>query len=129
MANETECRLPARRLDRMTTIPEPHLVTRSLKVTEMVCPKCDEIIVDALSGLGGMRQVQPEWRKNRVTVTYDLRRVRIQEVEIVLEEIGYRPDPQFFHRAKRDWTHFTEKNERDNLKHIAPCCSKPPVGR
>ena len=112
----------------MAKTHEPHPVTRTLKVTEMVCRECGEIITDAILAMTGIQDVQPDWRKNKVTLTYDLRTVRIQEVEKLLTEIGYPPDPGFFHRKKRDWIHFTEKNEVDNLRHVAHCCSKPPVG-
>ncbi len=112
----------------MTTTHDTHPVTRTLKVTEMVCPECNAIIADALKALDGVQAVNPDWRKNVVAVTYDLHKVRVQEVEKLLAEIGYPPDPDFLHRKKRDWLHFTEQNEADNLKHVGHCCSKPPVG-
>ncbi len=112
----------------MATMHETHFVTRTLKVTGMVCSGCAGIITDAVAGLDGIREVKPDWKRNSVTVTYDLYRVRAQEVEKILAEIGYPPDPGLFHRTKRDWLHFTEQNEVDNLKHVAHCCSKPPAG-
>lgn len=110
------------------TTHDAHQVTRTLKVTEMVCPECDAIIAEALSALGGVSRVEADWNRNRVTVAYDLHRVRLQEVEKLLAEIGYPPDPGLFQRKKREWLHFTEQNEADNLKHVGHCCSKPPVG-
>ena len=108
--------------------PTSHPVTRTLKVTEMVCVECEKIIAEALPALGGVSHVQSDWQSGEVTVTYDLYRLRIQEVEKLLSEIGYPPDAVFFQRKKRDWLHFTEKNEYDSLKHVGHCCSKPPVG-
>ena len=107
---------------------EHHPVSHSLKVEEMVCPECEEIIADALSELQGVGKVDSEWKKGEVTVTYDLHKTRIQDVEKLLSDIGYPPASGFFARKKRDWVHFTEKNEVDNLKHQAHCCSKPPSG-
>jgi copper chaperone CopZ len=104
-----------------------HQVTRTLKVTEMVCTECDNIIAEALSALNGVTHVQSDWRNNTVTVTYDLFRVKVQDVEKMFYEIGYPPDSGFFQRKKRDWLHFTEKNELDNLKYVGHCCSKPPA--
>ncbi|MBF0590079.1 MAG: heavy-metal-associated domain-containing protein [Magnetococcales bacterium] len=112
----------------MTTDHQPHPVTHTLKVMEMVCPECDEIIEDAVSILDGVSEVNGDWRNNSVTVTYDLQQVRIQEVEKLLTEIGYPLDGGFLQRKKRDWIHFTEQNEIDNLNHVAHCCSKPPAG-
>lgn len=111
----------------METSDRSHLVTRTLKITEMVCSGCDEIITDAVATLAGVQAVKPNWRKSLLSVTYDLQKVRIQEVEKILTEIGYPPDSGFFHRTKRGWLHFTERNERDNLKHVGHCCSKPPA--
>lgn len=112
----------------MTTSDQTHNVTRTLQVEEMVCVECDEIITEALSMLGGVVKVESKWQKGLVTITYDLQKTRIQEVERLLTEIGYPPQNGYFARKKRDWIHFTEKNELDNLKHVGHCCSKPPVG-
>ncbi len=112
----------------MAVTDETHPVTRTLKVMEMVCPECSEIIGDGLSGLPGVQRVDSDWRRNKVTVTYDLYRVRAHEVEKLLADIGFPPHSSFPHRWMRDWIHFTEQNEVDNLQHVAHCCSRPPVG-
>ena len=112
----------------MITTHQPHPVTHRLKVEEMVCVECEEIIADGLTALNGVINVDSEWRKGAVIVTYDLHNTRIQDVEKLLSDIGYPPDRGFLSRKKRDWIHFTEKNEVDNLKHVGHCCSKPPVG-
>mgnify|MGYP000642564571 CR=1 FL=1 len=112
----------------MATTNDTHPVTRTLKVTEMVCPECDAIVADGLSALDGVQKVEADWKKNSVTVTYDLLKVRAQAVEKLLAEIGYPPDPGCFRRKKRSLLHFTGQNEADNLKHGGHCCSKPPVG-
>ncbi|MBF0381674.1 MAG: heavy-metal-associated domain-containing protein [Magnetococcales bacterium] len=103
-------------------------VTRNLKVTEMVCDECSNIIAEALQALGGVSHVQSDWQHNKVTVTYNLYQVKIQEVEKLLLEIGYPPAEGFLQKTKREWLHFREKNEMDSLKHVGHCCSKPPVG-
>lgn len=113
----------------MGTAQEQQLVTRTLKVSEMVCPECDAIIVEALSAMNGVLQVKADWRTNQVHVTYDFPMVRIQDVEKILTEIGYPPDSGILHGWKRGWLHFTEQNAIDHLKHVAPCCNKPPPAR
>ncbi len=111
----------------MTTTHKAHPVTRTLKTTGMACDGCEEIITEGLEALTGTGSVTADWRKNRVTVTYDLTRVRFQEVEKLLADIGYPPDDGFIQRKKRQWLHFTEQNQVDHLKHVPHCCSKPPV--
>jgi copper chaperone CopZ len=112
----------------MTTTHEPHLVWRKLNIQEMVCVECEEIIADALSMLDGVSRVTSNWKKGLVTVEYDLHKTKIKEVEKLLSDIGYPLANGFFANRKRDWVHFTEENEINNLKHTGHCCSKPPVG-
>ena len=112
----------------MAATHDPHPVTRTLTVSGMVCEGCARIVVEGVEGLTGAGSVAADWRRNRVTVTYDLKRVRIQEVEKLLADIGYPPAQGFFQRQRRRLLHFAEQNERDNLKHVGHCCSKPPPG-
>ncbi|MBF0369115.1 MAG: heavy-metal-associated domain-containing protein [Magnetococcales bacterium] len=112
----------------MTPSTKRHLVTRSLTVTEMVCPECEEIITEGLGALSGVQEVKACFGDNQVTVTYDLFETHFGEVEHFLTEISYPPADGFIQRKKRDWIRYTEKNELDNLNHKAPCCSKPPTG-
>ena len=73
----------------MTKPHETHEVIRTLQVMAMVCPECDASIAEALMVLDGVTKVVADWRKNLLTVTYDLRKVRIKDVETLLAEIGY----------------------------------------
>ncbi|MBF0445097.1 MAG: cation transporter [Magnetococcales bacterium] len=112
----------------MATTQEAYLVTRTLKVEEMVCVECEEIIAEALTMLSGVTAVDSNWEKGQVTASYDLHKTHIQELEKLLSDIGYPPSKGFLARKMRDWIHYTEKNEVDNLKHVGHCCSKPPAG-
>lgn len=94
----------------------------------MVCPECERIIDEAMTMLSGVQNVTSNWEKNTVVAIYDLNLTRFHELTELLADIGYAPDNGFFQRTKRDWIHFTEKNEVDNMKHVGHCCSKPPVG-
>lgn len=111
----------------MRSYPD-YFVTQTVKVTGMVCHECATIVTEALLALDGVEKVQSHWQKNRLTMTYDLNRVTIQKVEKLLADIGYPADPGFFQRKKRDWIRFAEQNALDIVKHVQPCCSKPPVG-
>jgi copper chaperone CopZ len=112
----------------MATQKEMHLVTRTVKIENIVSIDCEDIIADALTILEGVTNVAVNRAKGNVTVTYDLQKTQIQEVEKLLIEISYPASMDFLARKTREWLHYTEKNELDNLKHVGHCCSKPPKG-
>lgn len=102
-----------------------HPVTRTLKVTGLDAA-AEEVVVAGMSALPGMLSVAVERPEGRLTVIYDLYRLRLAAVEAGLEELGHPPDSSFLQRKKRDWMRYTEQNEYDNLKHEAHCCSQSP---
>lgn len=110
----------------MTTLHEPHLVTRTLTVTEMICSECGDAIEDGLAALDGVVNVVTDWRYDSITLTYDLTRVRLQEVENLLTELGFPPDPTLFGQLRREWLHFIEQNELDHLNAPPPNFTEPP---
>ncbi|MBF0214705.1 MAG: heavy-metal-associated domain-containing protein [Magnetococcales bacterium] len=101
-------------------------VTHAWKVAGMVCAECAEIITEGLNALDGVQTVVIHWHRNRVIVTYDLRRVRIDALEKVLTEIGFPPDPGFFQRRRREWFRFVDQNILDACQHRGACCNKAP---
>ena len=46
----------------MNRYQTPHLVTHSIKVTEMVCPECERIIAEALTVLDGVVNVTSNYK-------------------------------------------------------------------
>ena len=112
----------------MTITNKDNPVIRIVRVTQMVCPECSSIIYDGLIGLPGVQKVVSDWHRNKVTVTYNLHKVRALDVEKLLDDIGYPPHPGFLYRFKREWIHFIEQNQFDNLKHLEHCCNRPPAG-
>lgn len=105
---------------------EPYAVTHELKIAGMVCAECAEIIADGLIALQGVLKVTTNWHRSRITVTYDLNRVVLNDLEKILTEIGFPPDPGFFQTKKRTWIRFVDQNTRDALKHRGVCCNRPP---
>lgn len=101
-------------------------VTHALKIAGMVCAACAEIITEGLTALQGVRRVDADWRRSRVSVTYDLTQVRLEALEKLLTEIGFPPDPGLPHRLRRDWWRFADQNTLDHCTHRSACCSKPP---
>ncbi|MEG3637633.1 heavy-metal-associated domain-containing protein [Magnetococcus sp. PR-3] len=112
----------------MSTAHKTHPVTRRIRVFDMVCPECEKIIAEGLLVLDGVIEVESDWDKGEVCVTYDLFQVHVQDIEKLLIEIGYPLQDTFWAQTKQAWIHYTEKNEIDNLHHKAHCCSKPPAG-
>ncbi|MBF0164417.1 MAG: heavy-metal-associated domain-containing protein [Magnetococcales bacterium] len=92
----------------------------------MVCAACAEIITEGLTALQGVLRVDADWHRSRVTVTYDLKQVRLEALEKLLTEIGFPPDPGLPHRLRRDWWRFVDQNTLDHCQHRSACCSKPP---
>ncbi len=107
----------------------PHLVTRTISLAQMAGTDCEECVTEALSLVDGVQKIAADWKQGLVTVTYDLHVTRLNEVEKILVDIGYSLADGFMATRKREWQHYTEKNEMDNLKHVAHCCSKPPQGK
>ncbi len=105
---------------------DAYRVTHQFKLTQTVCLECEEIIQDGLLAIDGVVCVNVDWHAGLLTVTYDIHKVRMDALEIILTEIGFPPDRGFFQRQKRAWMRYTDQNLFDSLKHQAACCSKPP---
>jgi len=105
-----------------------HPVTRIIKVSSMSRPDCEQAISKALSALGGVLEVRPDYHKDQVEVVYDLRRIRLERLEEQLVELGYPLRSGFWAGRRRGFAHFKEQNEFDALTHKGHCCSKPPAG-
>ncbi|MEO5347230.1 MAG: heavy-metal-associated domain-containing protein [Magnetococcus sp. YQC-9] len=101
-------------------------VTHTLRISGMVCAACAEIITEGLTALDGVRIVRAYWQRSRVTITYDLLRVRLEALEKLLTEIGFPPDPGLIQRLRRDWWRFADQNTLDHCKHRGACCSRSP---
>ena len=102
-------------------------VSRTINVTGIKCAGCEKAITTELMSLDGMFEVMPDHKSGKVTVTYDLRKTRLNLVEEQLDTLGYPLETGFWVSSKRGLTHFKEQNEHDNMSHNAPCCSKPQV--
>ena len=97
---------------------------RTLRVEGMTCEGCERTIERRLGELPGVQEVHADHRKGIVDIAYDLEQLTLREVERKVEDLGYRPGDGFWSKAKRGWLHYTEDNERGNLKaKPSPCCS------
>ncbi|MBF0417771.1 MAG: heavy-metal-associated domain-containing protein [Magnetococcales bacterium] len=101
-------------------------MTHVLRIAGMVCSACAEIITEGLIAMKGVVRVDADWQRSRITVTYDLKQVRLEALEKVLTEIGFPPDPGLIHRLWRAWWRFVDQNTLDHCEHRGACCSRSP---
>ena len=72
----------------------------------------------ALLYLSGMDEIDSIRRlgKHRIEVTYDLRRIRLQIINTMLDHAGFHLDNSLMARMKRSLYHYTEQVEFENLQ-------------
>lgn len=105
---------------------EPYPVTHTLDVTGLDTPQEELQITQALEDLEGMMEVEANWLQGQVSVTYDLNRLNLQEVERVMQRLGFPLDDHLLARVKREIMHFTEQNELENLQFRPQLPNQPP---
>lgn len=90
------------------------------------CRDCFIPIELALKGLKGVIEVKPDFKGKRVMVTYDLERVRSEQIEEMVGMAGYPVRKNLLQKVKFGMIHFTEQNIVDNRTAKPPdCCSNP----
>jgi copper chaperone CopZ len=100
--------------------------TRRIPVHGLSCADCEERLEKAVSRLEGISNVEADSRAGAVTVSYDLLKTDLSAIEQELGKSSFAPRHGVWQRLKRGWTHYTERNERDNLTTATtPCCSNP----
>ncbi|MFQ5901005.1 MAG: heavy-metal-associated domain-containing protein [Thermodesulfobacteriota bacterium] len=81
---------------------------------------------DELKRIKGVNKVNVDFEKGEVFVEYDLMKIFEMDIEKKMVEMGFVLDSCMGQRLKKGWIHFTEENERDNLKtKPTSCCSDP----
>ncbi len=74
----------------------------------------------------GVLSAAVDLEKGKVLVEYDLRHVRLEDLEKLIVDAGYRPGGGLASRMGRGILRFTEATELDNLRAApSPCCSDP----
>ena len=80
----------------------------------------------ALSQLMSVRNLHID--ADRVSIDYNLLEISASQIEAALEQAGARMGSGWAARLKRNWIHYTEENELDNLAAgDTACCNKPPA--
>jgi copper chaperone CopZ len=101
---------------------------RTIHVSGMNCEGCERTIDAALSEVDGIKAVKAD-KTGSVYVEYNLRRINLEAIEKIISDLNYEITNGFFNRLKREWIHFTEQNERDNLSSVSYSCCVDPTER
>lgn len=62
---------------------------QQFSVSGMQCPGCESILEEALLRLHGVRQVRADYARETVDVTFDSRKVRVDQLVRTIEQAGY----------------------------------------
>lgn len=84
-------------------------------------------LAEELKMIKGINQVSLDFKENNVSVEYDLLKASEGGIEKKMAEMGFVLDNGLWQRFKRGWTHYTEENERDNLKAKPHSCCEDPT--
>jgi copper chaperone CopZ len=101
---------------------------RTIHVTGMTCEGCEATIDTALSEIDGIKAVKSD-KSGRVYVAYNLRKINLEAIEELISGLNFEITNGFFNRLKREWIHFIEQNERDNLSTVSYACCVDPTER
>lgn len=105
---------------------DPHPVTHDLSVAGMKTPEDCEVLAEGLRAVKGILEVTTDCIHGKIRVTYDLHQVRVEDVEAVLDAIGYPPGAGMLPRLERELLHFIEENELDNMAYVPRSLNLPP---
>ena len=97
---------------------------RNIKIVPSSNDKIEES-KEILNSLKGIEEVDFDQNNKILTISYNLELIRLEKIEKILSEKGIQLDNSFFDKLKRNWYHYTEQNELDNLHFEPTCCSNP----
>jgi hypothetical protein len=108
------------------------MTTDSLIVTHTIALNgaAAEALVAALTAKPGVKSVRAEANGDRFEVTYDLRHLRLDDVEQAAVAVGATPPKGVLTMIRRRWIRFTDENLFSSVSApAAPCCNRPPGGK
>jgi copper chaperone CopZ len=83
-------------------------------------------IEESLRGSKGVMTADIDTKRSVIRLEYDLRQVKFENIEKLIEKSGLTFSRKLFQRWKRGMAKFTEQNELDNLNAPASSCCKDP---
>jgi len=111
-----------------TTIKDPIVKKRKFAIDKI--PEATGIrqIEESLRGTNGITAADVDIKKSVLKLEYDLREVKFEYIEKLIERLGLKLSQRLFQRWKRGMAKFTEQNELDNLNAPASSCCEDPKG-
>lgn len=89
-----------------------------------------EAVIVALTAKPGVKSVCAEANGDRFEVTYDLRHLRLDDVEQAAVAVGAKPPKGVLNTIRRNWIRFSDENLFSSVSApAAPCCNRPPGGK
>ena len=92
-----------------------HAMINTIRLTTSARLDNEKAIETGLCKLNGVFDVDVAAKGARVTVTYDLQRIRLNAIEEALASLGYPLDDSLPAQALRGLQHYFEDNEADAL--------------
>ncbi|MBT4288644.1 MAG: hypothetical protein HOD92_15060 [Deltaproteobacteria bacterium] len=65
-------------------------------------------------------------QEGQLKVVFDLMIIRAEKIELLVNDAGIQMSNRLFDRLRRDWRHFLENNEYDNMVSVPRSCCKLP---
>ncbi|MBF0185015.1 MAG: cation transporter [Magnetococcales bacterium] len=93
---------------------KPYLVSHTLHMEHMAGSDFIQSVQARLSGLPGVSSVECDPDADLVSVTYDLRKVHMEEIETTLHDMDVALKDDFFSHLRHAISHFMEELEDDN---------------
>ncbi|HVI50121.1 MAG TPA: hypothetical protein VM661_02820 [Candidatus Sulfotelmatobacter sp.] len=82
----------------------------------------------AIVGLQGIAEAAVVG-ETRLDVTYNLRQVRLDDIEQHLAQNGAVLSNSLWHSFRKSWLRFTEDNLVEQARFVHQCCNTPPSGK
>lgn len=89
----------------------------------------DPATLARVAAIAGIAEISPNDDGRRVTLSYDLNRATLGELEPLLTAAGLVLSRRRLHRWRRGWAAFQDDNIRSNARLRHQCCCTPPDQR
>jgi len=89
----------------------------------------DSTILARIAAIPGVAAAQSDGDGRRLTLSYDIQRATLGELEPLLRAAGLVLSRRRLHRWSRAWAAFQDDNIRSNARLRHQCCCTPPEQR
>ena len=100
---------------------DPIVLTQTVRLGAPL-PDCAVAVLGGRAGILGVLAT----RRQKVRVTYDLRRICYEDIVTLITQAGVPPSGGFGLSLRRGWARFVESNLLAQAKVVHRCCNEPP---